>query len=355
MEHELQDMPPDFAARMTQFLWSKLQELRTGKINKEIEELVLTQEFHEAKERLAMIQEEEEALVQQAKTMRTMRDDSVKLLADLDENLDVLVSFLQGQDEVDRDAVAPDYAEGLLLPLEVIGKFNKRIKELGAEKIGVLTKIKLFRRKINAMDWEAKHQALQAKHFQSYYTDIQLFRVTRDLQKVIVEGEHAFDQKERAEKIAARREYLAKEYQQRHATLEEQLRTFRRQIHEKQSEKSHLLEQIQNVEGQVALSQSIKESRELARGLTVTMPTDINGDTGGKSRRSKLLSATMPAVNVAAMEKMKRVVQRKHLVDMARAQAEEIDFLRQELDRMRQRTFPSFVKATKTRLGGQDY
>lgn len=344
MEHELQDMPPDFAARMTQFLWSKLQELRTGKINKEIEELVLTQEFHEAKERLAMIQEEEEALVQQAKTMRTMRDDSVRLLADLDENLDVLVSFLQGQDEVDRDAVAPDYAEGLLLPLEVIGKFNKRIKELGAEKIGVLTKIKLFRRKINAMDWEAKHQALQAKHFQSYYTDIQLFRVTRDLQKVIVEGEHAFDQKERAEKIAARREYLTKEYQQRHATLEEQLRTFRRQIHEKQSEKSHLLEQIQNVEGQVALSQSIKESRELARGLTVTMPTDINGDTGGKSRRSKLLSATMPAVNVAAMEKMKRVVQRKHLVDMARAQAEEIDFLRQELDRMRQRTFPSFVK-----------
>ncbi len=54
-----------------------------------------------------------------------------------------------------------------------------------------------------------------------------------------------------------------------------------------------------------------------------------------------------PASNVeinASMEKMKKVVNRRKLVDMARAQAEEIDYLRQELDRMRQRTFPSFVK-----------
>jgi hypothetical protein len=382
MEHELQDMPPDFAARMTQFLWSKLQELRHGKLNKEIEEIVLNQEYHEAKEKLTMFQDEEEDLQRQAKQLRAMRDESSKLLHDLDENLDVLVSLLQGQDEVDRDAVATDYGEGLLLPLEVIGKFNKRIKELGAEKIGVLTKIKLFRRKINAMDWEAKHQALQAKHYQSYYTDIQLFRVTRDLQKVIVEGEHAFDQKERVEKISARREYLAKEYQERHASLEEQVRTFRRQIHEKQSEKNHLLEQIQTVEGQVALSQSIKESREQARGGgTAGAATMTSAPTTGHTATGKrLLSQSMP-VNVAAMEKMKKVVQRKHLVDMARAQAEEIDFLRQELDRMRQRTFPSFVKyvfvyrcvcccrcwrlmrvdcslycrATKNRLGGQGY
>jgi hypothetical protein len=37
-------------------------------------------------------------------------------------------------------------------------------------------------------------------------------------------------------------------------------------------------------------------------------------------------------------------------VDVARAQAEEIDYLRQELDKMRQRTFPSFVRATKKRI-----
>ena len=34
---------------------------------------------------------------------------------------------------------------------------------------------------------------------------------------------------------------------------------------------------------------------------------------------------------------------RRKLIDLARAQTDEIEFLRQELDRLRQRTFPSFA------------
>ncbi len=48
--------------------------------------------------------------------------------------------------------------------------------------------------------------------------------------------------------------------------------------------------------------------------------------------------------------KMKKVVARRQLVDAAQAQAEEIDFLKSELDRLRQKTFPSFVRATRSRL-----
>ena len=46
---------------------------------------------------------------------------------------------------------------------------------------------------------------------------------------------------------------------------------------------------------------------------------------------------------------MKAVVTRRKLLDLARAQTDEIEFLRQELDRLRQRTFPSFA----TRRDGQ--
>ena len=49
---------------------------------------------------------------------------------------------------------------------------------------------------------------------------------------------------------------------------------------------------------------------------------------------------------------MKKIVARKHMLDSAKSQAEEADFLRQELDRLRQRTFPSFVQATKERVLG---
>jgi len=48
--------------------------------------------------------------------------------------------------------------------------------------------------------------------------------------------------------------------------------------------------------------------------------------------------------------KMKKVTTRRHLVDLAKSQAEEIDFLRQELDRLRQKTFPSFVRSNKYRV-----
>lgn len=48
--------------------------------------------------------------------------------------------------------------------------------------------------------------------------------------------------------------------------------------------------------------------------------------------------------------KMKKITTRRQLVDLAKSQAEEIDFLRQELDRLRQRTFPSFVRSNKYRV-----
>ena len=49
--------------------------------------------------------------------------------------------------------------------------------------------------------------------------------------------------------------------------------------------------------------------------------------------------------------KMKKIVARRVLLESARSQAEEADSLRIELDRVRQRSFPSFVKATKQRTG----
>ena len=72
----------------------------------------------------------------------------------------------------------------------------------------------------------------------------------------------------------------------------------------------------------VAERQSVQKSRDAARGAT--------GD-----------------AHATATAKMKKVVARRQLVDTARAQAEEIDYLRAELDKMRQRTFPSFTKTGK--------
>jgi WD40 repeat protein/uncharacterized membrane protein YgcG len=183
------DCPEGFD--IDQFSWSKLMELRTARIEKEIEGKVLSIEFSKLKQKLERLDCEEQVLAGCISDIRTSREGAISGLRDLESNLDLVVRLRQGQDEVDRDAVVTDYSDALLLPITVLSKYNSRIKELGKEKISVLSKIKLFRRKINLIDWEAKHHGMEARHYEAYLTDLQLFRVTRELQRVIRDGSDA--------------------------------------------------------------------------------------------------------------------------------------------------------------------
>jgi hypothetical protein len=102
------------------------------------------------------------------------------------------------------------------------------------------------------------------------------------------------------------------------------------QIEERSSENSKFSDRISTLKGEVAVrEQVVKGGTQAADG------------TGG-------LGAT--ASTMRANSKMKKVVTRRKLVDTARIQAEEIDYLKQELDKLRQKTFPSFVRATRNRL-----
>jgi len=183
------DCPEGFS--VDQFTWSKLQELYTQRIEKEVESKQLAIAHAELRKKLDQLCTEESVLVSCINELRSNREETMKYLHELESNLEVVVSLRQGQDEVDMDAVVTDYSDATLLPSEVIGKFNARIKEHGKEKIGVLNRVKHFRRKINIIDWEAKHLALESHHFEEYFSDLQLLRVTRELQQVIREGSDA--------------------------------------------------------------------------------------------------------------------------------------------------------------------
>jgi hypothetical protein len=103
--------------------------------------------------------------------------------------------------------------------------------------------------------------------------------------------------------------------------------SLQRQLVDREEESLLLENKIRELKSEVAVRKNVKSSNDASRGLTVDNP-----------------------VNAAAL-KMKKIISRRHLLDSARAQAEEADFLRQELDRLRQRSFPSFVKAAKLRVG----
>ncbi|KAJ1420235.1 hypothetical protein B484DRAFT_131507 [Ochromonadaceae sp. CCMP2298] len=193
------DCPEGFD--IDQFSWSKLTELRNARIEKEIEGKLLAIEFARLKQKLEHLDMEEGILAGCIADIKAGREAALTALKNLETNLELVVRLRQGQDEVDKDAVVTNYSDALLLPIEVISKYNTRIKELGREKIAVLTKIKQFRRKINLIDWQAKHHGLEARHYEAYLTDLQLFRVTRELQKVIRDGADAQLAKERLDKV----------------------------------------------------------------------------------------------------------------------------------------------------------
>lgn len=124
---------------------------------------------------------------------------------------------------------------------------------------------------------------------------------------------------EKLDKTVLRRDFLNTDAATKLANLKRNNEALQRQLEDRTLECNALEGKIAALNSTVSQSENVMKSRDAARGAT--------GD----------------PVNIAAA-RMKRVVSRRHMVDTARAQAEEIDFLRQELDRMRQRTFPSFVR-----------
>jgi len=121
-----------------------------------------------------------------------------------------------------------------------------------------------------------------------------------------------------------RKEFLQKDADEKIRKLRKANEALRRLVKGRSDESVALQDKILKLRGEVDARQSVLKSRDDARGTT----------------GNPIASAQL---------KMKKVIAKKHLVGLARSQAEEIDFLRQELDRMRQRTFPSFVRSVKKR------
>jgi hypothetical protein len=180
------DCPEGFT--VDQFTWSKLQELRSARIQREIDEKLLTIRLSDLKTSLDDFQHTSDSI--QSKLSTTNQTVvSIKTQQKVTEiDLLLMVALKQGQDEVDADSFVTGYTGALLLPSSVIQKYNAAINQFGKEKIGVLQKIKAFRRHINMIDWEANQLQLESWHLDEYFTDLQLLRVTRDFQRVIRSG-----------------------------------------------------------------------------------------------------------------------------------------------------------------------
>jgi WD40 repeat protein len=235
------------------------------------------------------------------------------------ESAPVLARIKQGQDET---PVGGGGEDALLVARTSVEVLNDVIQLHGKDQVGILGRIKDFRKNINVMEWEHALLELQARDMDERYTDIQLLRVTKDLQELFHTGDTSHKQKREAAMLEAKLAHLGRHHQSTLIKLERTGSQLERQLRDRERENRSFQQQVAQLETQVQIREDILASRTSA-----ALRQQESGGARGDAARLKAIAV------------------RRKLVDLAKAQTDEIEYLRLELDKMRRRTFPSFAQA----------
>jgi chromosome segregation ATPase len=235
--------------------------------------------------------------------------------AALDDSREIQLPFKlkQGQVEVEEAAVVTDYSRAVLMPTAEIKQLNADIRRLGGAKVGLLEEIRDFRRGIVQLLWDAERVQMETEDLVEKTRDFQLLRVTKDLQEVIRGGSEE-SQAEETEKLERKLEQLQVSHADRLADLRRQQRKVAKLVADKKTEMESLSGQIEQLEGSVSQREKIHDVQSRSKG--------------------------------AASDKANRfeeVHMKTKLHSLVKMQAQEIELLRDELDRLRRRTFPTFT------------
>ena len=344
------DLPQEVQAAVSESMWELLQRLRTAKI---VSELALREQI-EAVAKLQSVFDELEGERKAAQDKIDAAHQEAAALAAAKKlatsNAEVVVRMRQGQDEVAPGAVITDYSKSLILHRRAVEAENKEIAQLGAQKVGIMNKIKDFRKSINYMQWEDRWRKQQEHDLGEHYTDLHMLRVTKSLQEVIKDGEGVPDRSEQTQQQEAKLHKMEKLQAQKLGQLGTAEAKVADQVARLEQENEQLEQRIRELRANVQLRDAVLQART---GTSLLPAENAEATTAAKAakRSGKTTTATKTAPAAAAHKarapagdvKMKRIVTNRRLVDLARAQADEIAFLQHELETLRDKNFPRFA------------
>lgn len=300
-------------------LWRALNALRTKKILAEhavrerSDVLALAKTVNdELRSHLCEVQ-------RQCKTQQRERETLTRQYTALTESIPLLVRMKQGQDECPVDSNRDD---ALLVSRTSVEALNEEIQVHGNDQVGILNRIKDFRKRITVMEWEHALLVLQTRDMNERYTDIQLLRVTNDLQELLHTGDTSHKQKRQTLMLEAKLTHLSRNHEAMLLKLDRTGSHLTRQLRERERENTQLEQQVAHLATQVQVREDIVASR-----INAAVRQQAAG-IGARSDASRLKAITV----------------RRKLVDLTKAQTNEIEYLRLELEKMRRRTFPSFAQ-----------
>jgi len=232
-------------------------------------------------------------------------------------NLEVQLLLKQGQIEVDSGPFIRDFRDSVLVHRSVVEDLNNTIKQLGESKIASMVESKDFRKGIIQLEWEHKKMSMQMEDLENKMKDIQFIKVTREIQAFLQEEDY---EAKKATEIA---------------TLEQTI-ALQKKTHEK------------NLEERKRLLKDLSKSVKVKGGSNGKLDKDLLDLNVLVNERRHIEQVNAESKNDSQSDKRyMEIVQRRKLVDLAKAQAQEVAVLRAEVERLRMRTFPALVQVER--------
>eukprot|EP00927_Polykrikos_kofoidii_P006002 TRINITY_DN12424_c0_g1_i1.p1 TRINITY_DN12424_c0_g1~~TRINITY_DN12424_c0_g1_i1.p1 ORF type:complete len:1741 (-),score=441.52 TRINITY_DN12424_c0_g1_i1:44-5266(-) len=256
-------------------------------------------------------------------------------------DVELLFKLRQGQVEVPQAAVVTDYSDAIVIDKEVVEKRNRRILELGKEKVKTLETTMEFRKKLNFILWEHKMLAFKTADLEERTKDVHMLRVTKGLQSLLKGGEEGRNKAE-ADLLERKIEHLSTNTQQKEGSLRKQYMVGSRATKLRKMENLMLEKKLGELQQNVI-------QREHIRRLRAPQGGGAGGGGAKEGERPRIVGGggrieeNEGAIR-SAQANFRELRTRQSLMDAVKKNTDEINVLRKEMERLRQKTFPSFVQ-----------
>jgi len=193
--------------------------------------------------------------------------------------------------------------------------------------------------------------AMQTLDLEERTKDVHMLRVTKGLQSLLKGGEEGKNKAD-ADLLERKIQHLEQTTQQKEQSLKRQYGMSSQATKLRKMENGMLEKKLRELQQNVIQREHIRRLRAPQGGA--------GGQSTGQGQKPRIIGGggrieeNEGAVRLAQAS-FREVKTRQTLMDAAKKHTEEIELLRKELDRLRQKTFPSFVQVNEERQANPDH
>ncbi len=242
-------------------------------------------------------------------------------------NFDILIKIKKGQDEITDDKGPQENVdECVLIDHTNIGDKNKLIDQVYFTQVQSLSKVNDHKEIESYMNLDYEKINLEKHEIELKLRYLKLTRVTKKIQEVVT-GREDIDQSQLATIYDQKKKNLEENKKKREYIMYKKINELRSENDKKKKENLEFSIKLKKLMENVNLKEQIIMLDSEDRDNEEVQDADVNNKNNKKKYKNFL--------EISRVTKLKNLVQQYY---------EEIEYLRTELDKLRARTFPSFLQ-----------